>query len=285
MPRSNASKNKSKASKPKRRKLVTEVSQPVIEEVSPMKDIEHEESTGAQDKTLDEAPPEPEIVMPTSEQVKENALLKDCVMADVTLTDLPSNALSANRKSTFTRLQSIKNITICTINTRQLRGFCTKVGIRGVRTAGKEALCNAIITAKTSKTFIEQTVVTVKKETGEEVAVSTRISVNRKRLINVLFGDICRDDLANLGTTLERAELDNGKKKDQDFFELVAVEYNTKGVHAYDNDAYPHLKKGRSIPPNHFQEIDWIKCRELFKAICNDYDTCFKNWVRYLFIF
>ena len=69
------------------------------------------------------------------------------------------------------------------------------------------------------------------------------------------------------------------KKKDQAFFELVAAEYNSKGVSTYDLDAYPHLKKGRSIPPSHFQPIDWKKCMEVFKAICNDYDVCFKHWV------
>ena len=46
----------------------------------------------------------PVVVEPSSNQVKENSHLKDCVMADVSLTDLPSNALSANRKSTFTRV-------------------------------------------------------------------------------------------------------------------------------------------------------------------------------------
>ena len=94
-----------------------------------------------------------------------------------------------------------------------------------------------------------------------------------------MFGDICRDKLANLGSSLEKEELDNGKKKDQAFFELVAREYNRIGVRAYDEDAHPHLKKGRSLPPSHFQPIDWVKCRGSFKALCNDYDICFKDWV------
>ena len=144
-------------------------------------------------------------------------------MADVLLTELASNALSANRKSTFTRLQSIKQIPISTINTRQLRGFCTKVGVRGVRALGKEAICNAIITAKLSTTFVEKTAVTIKNEEGESTTVTTRTSVNQKRFINVIFSDVCRDELANLGGSLERTQLDSGKKKDQAFFELVAA--------------------------------------------------------------
>ena len=70
----------------------------------------------------------------TSEQVKESELLKGCVLADDLLANLLLNALSANYKSIFTRLPSMKQILIQSINTRQLRQFCTKVKICGVRT-------------------------------------------------------------------------------------------------------------------------------------------------------
>ena len=69
------------------------------------------------------------------------------------------------------------------------------------------------------------------------------------------------------------------KKEDQAFFELVAEEYNTSGMSAYENNAHPHLKKGRFIPHSYFQPIDWVKCRDSFKVLCNDYDVCFKDWV------
>jgi hypothetical protein len=122
---------------------------------------------------------------------------------------------------------------------------------------------------------------TKKEGAAEQSAVKPgngRVVINRRRLLNVLFGDIVRPHLATLGTSLSREDLDSGKKIDQQFHEMVAVEYNKTGVSSYDENAFPFLSSGRIVPPSNYQNIDWKKSRESFKALTNEYDICFKNW-------
>ena len=47
---------------------------------------------------------------------------------------------------------------------------------------------------------------------------------------------------------------------------------------AYGTDAFPHLPTGRSIPPCHFQPIDWTKVKEVIKLLINNYDRFLKDW-------
>ena len=69
-----------------------------------------------------------------------------------------------------------------------------------------------------------------------------------------------------------------GEKKDQVFHELVSLEYNKSGIQSYDENAWPHLTTGRSLPPSKYQNIDRKKSRDAFKNISNEYDQAFKNW-------
>ena len=206
-------------------------------------------------------------------------------MIDVVVTATENNALSTNRKSKLTMLHSIGNIPIGKVGVRSLKQFCTKVGIAGQRSKGKYEVCKAIVSSKSDPCFIElkdRAPPTVKSE-GESANTSTstakvRVTINRRRLINVLFGDVCRPHLATLGASLCRADLDTGVRIDQVFHELVVGEYNKLGIAAYDDNAFPHLSSGRTVLPSNFQPIDWKKSRESFKALTNEYDICFKNW-------
>ena len=81
---------------------------------------------------------------------------------------------------------------------------------------------------------------------------SKRVVINRRRLLNVLFSDIVRPKLAEVGATLTKDELDKHLKQDQRFHETVAMEYNKKGVIAYDKNAFPNLSSGRATPPHQF---------------------------------
>ena len=82
----------------------------------------------------------------------------------------------------------------------------------------------------------------------------------------------------SLGDNLSQPELDIGLKKDQRLHELVAFEYNREDVSGYDRNAFPNLAKGRSLPPSHFQPIDWTKRKYFFSHMKREYDDCFKNW-------
>ena len=90
--------------KAQKRLIVCAVSQPSVplsptEAVSSLKNSARTVSTSVV-SIIDETNDDPVYVEPTSEQVKESKLLKDCVMKDVLLTNLASNALSANCKAT-----------------------------------------------------------------------------------------------------------------------------------------------------------------------------------------
>ena len=93
-----------------------------------------------------------------------------------------------------------------------------------------------------------------------------------------MFGDVVRPELATLGSAMSREDLDAGKKQDEDFFSLVAAEYNKKGVMSYDANAFPSIPWGNHYAPYNFSPIDWKKARESFKALCNEYDIAFKHW-------
>ena len=111
-------------------------------------------------------------------------------------------------------------------------------------------------------------VVDVDKE-AETPVVAKRSPINRRRLLNVLFGDVCRPQLATLGAALPREELDRGKKQDEVFFTLASSEYNKNGVISYDANAFSSIACGKHYMPSNYSPIDWKKARESFKAICN----------------
>jgi hypothetical protein len=54
------------------------------------------------------------------------------------------------------------------------------------------------------------------------------IRIDNYRLINVLFSDLIKPLLANLGGTLTRAQVDRGEKSDAEFWKSVETEYNDK---------------------------------------------------------
>ena len=47
---------------------------------------------------------------------------------------------------------------------------------------------------------------------------------------------------------------------------------------SYGENAFPDIPVGRSMPPSHFQPIEWLKCKEVYKQLVNEYDRCFKHW-------
>lgn len=217
------------------------------------------------------------IVVAGPEQTKEKEdPINDSHLEDVLLSATASNPLSTNRKNVLTKLHSIKDIPIGGIEVRSLKLFCTRVGIQGQRKKTKKDVCDAIVTAKSDPLFVQtKDAVSVAKK---EAPVVKRATINRRRLLNVLFGDVVRPKLATLGETLSREELDNGIKQNERFFTLVVEEYNKVGIVSYDKNAFPVISCGKHHVPSQFATIDWKKARDSFKAMCNEYDKCFSNW-------
>ena len=222
----------------------------------------------------------PDVIEVSSESVRECLTvnpIQDATMEDVVLTEEPVNIVASNRKSSLTRLKSINAIEILKIDTKNLRLFCTRVGISGVRSAGKMDICNKIVASKASGSYKELEK-NLEAEGNKKATAKKKVSVNRKRFLNVLFSDKVRPNFAIMGEVLDRSDLDRGMKSGQDFYELIAEEYNKGEIAAYGKDVFPNTVKGRSVPPSHFQPIDWTKVKDILKILLNDYDKCFKAW-------
>ena len=171
---------------------------------------------------------------------KEDDPLNEKYMEDVLVTETARNPLSGNRKSVLTKLHSIGDIPIGDIGVRSLKSFCARVGIVGQRKKTKKDVADKIVEAKTSS-FVQLKDRKGKKELVKVEGGNKRVVINRRRLLNVIFSDMVRPKLAEVGATLTKAELDKHMKQDQHFHETVASEYNKKGVIAYDKNAFPRL--------------------------------------------
>ena len=199
-------------------------------------------------------------------------------MEDVIITEEANNTIALNRKSQGTRLKSVKGVEIAEIKNDHLRLFCSKHGISGTRKKAKVEVCQCIVKAKLTGEWkgIEKAKDKPVDDKSNKPA-GRGVTINRRRHMNVIFSDLVRPHLSSLGESIERPELDRDIKTDQQFHELVAGEYNKGDVDEYNQNAFPYLVKGRSLPPSHFQPIDWSKSKQSFKDICREYETCFKK--------
>ena len=122
-------------------------------------------------------------------------------------------------------------------------------------------MCEAIVGAKNSPSFIQAKDKETVKEDSEVALAVKRAPINRRRLLNVLFGDVVRPHLSTLGASLSKEDLYSGKKQDEKFFTLVVSEYNKEGVITYDGNAFPSIACGKHYLPSNFTAIEWMKAR------------------------
>ena len=216
-------------------------------------------------------------------------------ITDVLLTALPTNSVSV-RKTTSTRIKSIKGIDMKNINCINLRSFAKSIGLKNYRANNKHDVCISIlgyieaagnVPVTSPETSIEippliagvpppvdECALQVPAGTGK----SNRSIINRRRFINLLFSDMCRPGLALRGQSLNKDDLTAGLKTDQRLHELVSTEYNNKDVLSYGRNAFPNMKKGRNCDATIFDTITWQKSLSSFTSLCSEYDACFFNW-------
>ena len=115
---------------------------------------------------------------------------------DVIITDEATNLVS-NRSSASTRLKSITGVAVTLLSTDKLRIIATKLGVKGSRKSKKIDLCTAIVSW-------------VSDHLNEGRVVNS--NVNRKRYINVIFGDTLRPALASKGALLDKDDLTEHRK-------------------------------------------------------------------------
>lgn len=145
----------------------------------------------------------------------------------------------------------------------------------------KEQLCTAIIARKAryDKDVAEGKNLNAQGEVVEAVSTAPkqRVIINRKRLLNVCFGDVIRPNLGERGRALTPEELTRGIKRGQVFFQSVVEEYNNPAN--YNNNEHPNITCGRSIsPPSKFDPIVWQKAKSAFEDLTLEYEKCFNNW-------
>jgi hypothetical protein len=170
-----------------------------------------------------------------------------------------------------TRLSLICNVEVARLTVDNLRQFASRVSIAGARRMSKPALCEAIIARKAQ----------YDKDRAEgrpdSLTAPVRVIINRKRLLNVCFGDVLRPNLGERGGSLTADELTRGVKRGQLFFGSVADEYNN--THKYNENEHPGLTTGRSnSPPSKFDPISWQKAKSAFEELVSEYEKCFLNW-------
>ena len=107
--------------------------------------------------------------------------LEGCSMEDVIVTDTEKNQIAQNRKKSLTKLHSINDILIAKIEVRDLKAFCTRMGIKGQGKKGKKVVCDAIAAAKVDPTFVQVedvvAIPVVDVEGSPTTAVKTRVTV------------------------------------------------------------------------------------------------------------
>jgi hypothetical protein len=180
-----------------------------------------------------------------------------------------------------TRILSIKGYPIGKISTAILRKFCGYNHIvdpiegKSLQKKTKLAACIAIVAFKDDPT-LRRTLANAKKTSS---TASSPVSVNRFRLANVVFGEICKDKMSARGQALDRDCLDAGRKGDQNLFELVASEYNSDNT-LYGSDHFPSaaLIDFKRNDPAIFQEITWRDAQRVFKEAVKLYETSYQNW-------
>ena len=97
----------------------------------------------------------PEVSMEDPAPSEKQDAIAQFDLDDVLLSATAVNQLSTNRKTTLTKLHSIGSVPIGNIGVRQLKIFCTQVGIVGARKFVKEGVDNAIFSVKTSNEFVQ----------------------------------------------------------------------------------------------------------------------------------
>ena len=108
-----------------------------------------------------------------------------------------------------------------------------------------------------------------------ETEASEKVTINRCRYPNVLFSNVIRPLLATKGRSLNKDQLTEGVKKDEEIHATIDLEYNKEDVGHYSHNLFPEIPSGRSNNPSVFGEISWQKSVEAFVKLTGEYDRYF----------
>ena len=177
-------------------------------------------------------------------------------------------------------------IPIKDIKVDQLRSWCQGKTEKSGRKDKKEVLCNKILRYKGAmETKASQGLDGSADGSADGGGSSTdsgcRLTINRKRLANVLFSDKVKPKYAQRGGGLDRAALQNGEKTDQKMVELIIDEYNNSDVDEYGKHAHDNVtweKDASDFTP--ISRADWKKVLRVINSVNAEYEECVKRWTQ-----
>ena len=194
--------------------------------------------------------------LPREEIVATTKKLRTFSFATIKVSAEETNFVKGRQTSptNLTKLESINNILTKDIGVDEVRQFIKQNRNRiGVSQKGsKKAICDAIADAWIrydrdikidGKSPEEAGLVTVVDLTNNSNNASGKKTpkIDLFRFTNVLFGEKIRQSLMERGGNMNKEDLDEGKKKDQDLFEKLMAEYNDHNVIEYGESAFPRI--------------------------------------------
>ena len=165
-------------------------------------------------------------------------------MSNCNTSEDASNVVSSNKKNIFSALQSILGVYTVYIPISILRRFATRVVLNGYGKKSKVDLCLVLVDFKAICCIIPT-----------ETEASEKVTINRRRYLNVLFSDIIRPLLATRGQPLNKDHLKEGVKKDEELHATIALEYNKEDVKHYSRNTFPEIRSSRINNASVFGEI------------------------------
>ena len=152
-----------------------------------------------------------------------------------------------------------------------LRTFASRMGIKGSRKIIKTAVCEKIIELKRKYDESDCTDGLFKSVSKDVTTVT--ITTNSFRLLNVIFHADNYDRLDERAASLEKDDLDSGKKTGQQYYEFLASEYNSD-KEDYGENLYPEIIK---CDPSIHGTMTWMKARTGFNKFIKQYEKCINN--------
>jgi hypothetical protein len=139
---------------------------------------------------------------------------------------------------------------------------------RHARQLTKQPLCKAIVQWKADhdKSVADGIVELINPSTNFP------LRFNMKRFVNVIFGHIMLPQLANRGRVLTAGDLKDGKKTDQDLFQLFLGEYNNKDNLSYSQHAFEQVDDfadASNFSP--FPTTEWENAQRRYGEMMADY--------------
>jgi len=218
-----------------------------------------------------------QVIDKSQVQLKPTTRLHTASMTSIEVTIEATNPVTKlpkkkrnNIPTALTSLKSIEGIAVQDMLLIEMRIFCRNNNIPGGRKLKKEDLCDLILQysskfARFGPTF-----------EPEDIKPSIEKPISRYRYANVIMGENCRPFIATRGKPLNKDELTDGMKTDEELHRLIATEYNDRSNKHYGTNAFPSQKiRANSFV---FSSITWQKSMSTLKDYMKEYEYAFNKW-------